>query len=114
MPSQAALRRFGRAVGEARDARGWSQEELAVKAGVSQSNVSGWESGKWAPDPEQVFAVERALRVKPGALSEHLGFVPAEPSVRSTDLVAAILDSDLDELDRRALAGLYRQLRRRR
>lgn len=114
MPTQAALRRFGRAVGEARDARGWSQEELAQRAGVSQSNVSGWESGKWAPDPDAVFAVERALRVKPGGLSEHLGYVPASPSDRQIDLVAAILDSDLDEIDRRALAGLYRQLRRRR
>lgn len=114
MPSDAALRRFGRAVAEARDARGWTQDELAERAGVSQSNVSGWEQGKWTPDPDAVFTVERALRLAPGTLSVHLGYVPAKELDRAVDVEAAILTSSLDELDRRALVGLYRQLRRRR
>lgn len=112
--TDAALRRFGRAVAEARAARELSQEELADRSGVSQSNVSGWEVGRWAPEPEVVFAVERALKLPGGSLSQHLGYVPAKATTKPADVEAAILGSRLDEIDRRALIGLYRQLARRR
>lgn len=114
MPSQAALRRFGGAVVDARLARDLSQDELAEKAGVSQSNVSGWELGRWAPEPDVVFALERVLRLTGGTLSNHLGYVPTKVATKAPDVVGAVMASSLDSIDKRALAGLYRELLRRR
>lgn len=114
MPSAAALRRFGGAVTDARIARDLSQDELADKAGVSQSNVSGWELGRWAPDPDDVFKLERVLRLQPGTLSTHLGYEPVKVATKPPDVIGAVMASSLDSIDKRALAGLYRELVRRR
>ena len=40
-----------------RRARGWSQEELAGRLGVSRQSVSKWESGASTPDLDRIVAM---------------------------------------------------------
>ena len=41
----------------------WSQEELAVKLGVSRQSVSKWESGTSIPDLERIIKISRVFGV---------------------------------------------------
>lgn len=50
-----------RALKEARQARGWSQEELGGHIGLPQMHVSGIESGKVVPRYDTLLDVVRAL-----------------------------------------------------
>lgn len=52
---------IGRAVKEARNARGWSLRHLATEAGVSASLVSAIETGKIVPTVGSLFAISDAL-----------------------------------------------------
>ena len=40
-----------------RKARGWSQEELAERVGVSRQAVSRWESGTAKPDADKIISI---------------------------------------------------------
>jgi transcriptional regulator with XRE-family HTH domain len=54
---------FGHRLRELREARGWSQQDLAIKAGITQSGISYLEIGKKDPGWETVQALARALEV---------------------------------------------------
>jgi DNA-binding XRE family transcriptional regulator len=45
-----------------RQAAGWTQAELAVRAGVRQETISRLETGKHAPNVATVDKLDRALR----------------------------------------------------
>lgn len=47
-----------------RNLRGWGQQTLAEKAGVSQSSVNDWEKGKKQPRAEKVAKLCNALSIK--------------------------------------------------
>jgi len=50
-----------------RDALGWTQEELAIKLGVTARTVSSWENGYWLPPVKQRLHFLHALRdIPPG------------------------------------------------
>lgn len=48
-------------VKEYREARGWSQEQLAVKSGVGRSTISEIEAGKHNPSVEVALMLVKAL-----------------------------------------------------
>lgn len=106
------LAAFGDALGAAMSAAGVTQVELAADLKTTQSAVSAWVTGKSEPDdPYAVFAVERAVKVRPGSLSRFLGYLPPEAVKVSASLEEAIdgdpyLDADAREL----LLNTYRTL----
>lgn len=114
---EARRRAFGAALRDVLRVRGITQEELAAMVGdVSQAAISAWLSGASAPRSVSLtFAVERALKVKPGSLSQHLGYLPPEAlsgpraSVESAVLEDPGLTSDEKEI---LLAG-YRAAKKR-
>jgi len=53
----------GKQIVEARKSRGITQAELANKMGVSPEAVSKWESGKYAPNPENERKLYRILGI---------------------------------------------------
>ncbi len=46
-----------------REAKGWTQLQLANKAGVTPSTIYNWERGRFEPKASQLRAVARALGV---------------------------------------------------
>ncbi|MBI5015496.1 MAG: N-6 DNA methylase [Deltaproteobacteria bacterium] len=66
-----------------RKARGWSQTTLGDKAGVSQVQVSHWETGKASPSPEQaaglkaILGGEAAVDARPAPPTSPRGSSPA-------------------------------------
>ena len=48
---------LGEKIQNMRKARGWSQEELAARVGVTRQAVSRWESGSAKPDADKILAV---------------------------------------------------------
>lgn len=93
----------------------WLGREVARLEGrekpYSHATVRHWlfDAGV-APAPSKVFLIERALLVKPGLLSQVLGYLP--PSARATVDVAEAIHADVKLTDsgRRALLAAYQQL----
>lgn len=46
-----------------RKEKGWSQKELAVKLGVGQTIVSGWETNRFAPQIESLIKIAQLFKV---------------------------------------------------
>ena len=63
-------RRVGLAVQRLRAERGWSQEELADRAGVHRTYVSGVERGVRNPTITALEKIAGGLGVKIGALTD--------------------------------------------
>lgn len=67
-PPHPTLRTLGARVRSLREAKGWSQEELADRAGVDRSYMSGIERGGRNISVLKMVAIARALGVQPAAL----------------------------------------------
>lgn len=52
---------FGLQLRQARDARGWTQDELAARMGCSGTHISAVETGRRPPTPRFARSVDRAL-----------------------------------------------------
>ena len=50
-------------IAEAREARGWTQEQLAVAIGTTQQTVQRWESGQVEPKVSSVEKISNALGI---------------------------------------------------
>lgn len=76
---------LGQRIQQLRKAKGFSQEELADRVGVSRQAVSKWESGQTAPDLERLLAVSRQL----GTTTDYL-LTGQHPALREQGPDAAI------------------------
>lgn len=102
-------RAFGHALSSVMRVRGMTQKALAAQLdGMAQSAISAWVNGDAAPLHEVVFEVERILQVPGGFLSRHLGYGPVDGALPSSVLDAIDDDPLLDDVQRQALATLYR------
>ena len=61
---------IGNAIRKAREARGYSRERLARKAGISQITILQWEHGMFSPTVELLWRVADALDI---SLDELIG-----------------------------------------
>lgn len=60
--------RLGQNVRRLREAKGWSQEDYADRAGIHRTYVSDIERGKRNPTVSVVEKLAKALEVSPGLL----------------------------------------------
>lgn len=63
---------FGAAVRERRTARGWTQEALAERAGVSALQIGFCERGDNVPKLTLILRIAKALGVRPGELIDNI------------------------------------------
>lgn len=77
----------------------------------AQTAVSGWIVGANGVEPDVAFAMERALGLRPGDLSRHLGYLPVAARPEPVGVEAAIAaDPRLSATLKRALLAAYREL----
>ena len=55
---------FKKAMAQARAAKGLKQKDLALKVGVKETLISGYESGKIVPDNATIQKLEKVLETK--------------------------------------------------
>lgn len=103
---------FGKALAVARLARDWSQARLAQQLDMTQTAVASWEGGINAPAPDVIFRLERVLGIAPGALSQHLGYLPLSRDDTAPHAVvdAVLRDPLLTPTHRDAIIALYNTL----
>lgn len=71
--------RFGHAIRAAREAKGWTQDDLVERSGISRATLLRWESGNAQnPDAENVRRVFIALGINPREAAVLLGYVTRE------------------------------------
>lgn len=107
---------FMRALTWLLDERELSQRELAEGLGwSSHTRIQPWRNLKSEPKPSEVFEIERFLKVPPGTLSLHLGYLP--PGARSMNSAAAGVEAAIEadpmlpDWGKRLLAANYREIR---
>jgi len=66
--TRSVMSRFGARLRQLRDERGYSQEELAERAGLHRNYVGGVERGERNVALENIVKLAKALAVKPGDL----------------------------------------------
>lgn len=70
---------FAQLIFTARKTRGWSQDELADRAGVSRPTILRWENGyATAPSPAAIRAVCAALDIDPKQALLALGYLTVD------------------------------------
>lgn len=71
--------RFGKALRALRLHNSLTQAALAGAISKDQAMISDYEMGQNIPDHDTVIAMEHALAVPAGTLSQYLGWIPADP-----------------------------------
>lgn len=109
---QAKRRRFAIAFRELLTARGLSQVAFAEQYRVAASTVNQWATGRSVPDPDDIFDLEAWFGLRPGGLSETLGYVPVEALTTTIEGTEATIEADplLPDWGRRLLLTSYREI----
>jgi transcriptional regulator with XRE-family HTH domain len=114
-PGQAALRK---AIRDALTERNMTQRELGAEVGhledgpaIPQQSVAEWLAGRVTLTPARIFTIERALRMKPGALSRLEGYMPVGQVPVMTPEEAIDADPDISPTFARLLVGTVQQAR---
>lgn len=72
---------FGKAIREARNARGLSQKGLSEKVGCTKTTVCDWENEKYPPtNANNIAALETALNFESGELYRLIYGNPTAPA----------------------------------
>jgi len=75
---------FSEKIFELRKSRGWSQEELAERLGVTRQSVSKWEGGDSVPDVDKIVDLSELFGVSTDyLLKDRAGSPTEEPVVRA-------------------------------
>lgn len=95
-----------------------TQRDLAAEIGIAvrgkpyvESQASAWLNGGREMSKEQIMAAERILGVRPGTLTQELGYVPTSTETVASVEVSIMRDPDLGPKDKEALLTQYRELR---
>ena len=100
---------FGRAIQQAREAKGWSQRRLAREIEVASSFVSQLEAGDSGISEERLIALEAVLdRVGQLGWIIGMGPLPSTPTVE----VAIQADETLGDDEKRILLATLAEIRR--
>lgn len=112
--------RFADLIRTTREHRGWTQDDLADRAGVSRPTINRYEQGKTrTPDPDTARRIFAALQLDPRRIPVVLGYVtedemglPPEPArifAPTTEDAIAVLEDP--KVDSRTKAEWVRYLR---
>lgn len=92
----------------------WLAAEIARIEGrpdpYSQALMSEWLKGRSKMNPDQVFACERALSLRPGSLSRLLGYLPTTSRSARSVPEAIAAEPRLTTSGRRILTAVFEQL----
>lgn len=102
--TDAQRKALGLAIHEAIILRGISQVELAETLQVNQSTISQWRCGKFLAPPRAIFALEEALDLPPGHLSQYFDFMPM-PSDRKSNRKSKAAEIETVVLGDKELGG---------
>lgn len=75
---------FGEKLREARELRGYTQQQIADRMGIDKSTYCGYETGKRQPDVQKIKIISRILGVSGDALLETdfvQGNMPSAPNI---------------------------------
>lgn len=75
---------FGEKLREARELRGYTQQQIADSMGIDKSTYCGYETGKRQPDVQKIKAISRILGVSGDSLLETDfvgGYFPSAPNI---------------------------------
>lgn len=100
-----ALRR--QLVGRSRDDLARQITKLSGESTSAQA-MGHWLTGAAEPTRAKVYALEKVLAMKPGALSRLLGYLPVEAQAARTVAQAIESDPALTEDQRKMLLAAYR------
>lgn len=100
---------FGAKVRELREARGWTQKDLAQRLGMSNGAIAGWEQGGTAKEPV-VVRLEDLFELEPGTLGSILGYAPPPEVPLPEDAIEA--DATIPPEHKRTLLAHLAEVRR--
>jgi transcriptional regulator with XRE-family HTH domain len=74
----AESKRVGKRIREAREAMGFTQEDLGDAMSLTRSSVSLWEKGYANPEPDNLLSLAKLLKVDPDYLTSGRGKPPTK------------------------------------